>query len=546
MAINIQQKFSIDLSGVVENSITAVKAVRRSEQTRKEAEFQRAIANGLSYEEQIKMREQQLREAKEDGFSDDEYVLSLEKFITDTKKLNRFNKYRTKYTTTFAELVAGRINEQRYLDVLKNQLGGVQDFELLLEIQRNVASAEEGLKAYNDTILSNKVKLAKYDGSVKTLSSMVAQVTIARADAAINDKQDEVTAYDETLAALNSQLSSIRIEDATLDFQAKSETRGTNSLEKLDFMNSQILSADPDSPVRIADSNGGARTYSSAQQFWTITRDNYLSSDFFKELDTDIKINVAANTKVAGISQATIDNTAKIFNDLRVRPEFAPFIQRLEAVQNITISNLAGQFSKRWIDVAGVTGDFSQASQQIANVGKRYGVDMTSFVETLSSKAASLVERGEEAVAKEQPPFEGEVIEPAVLGTPPPVVITPPAPALTPAPTPAPASAPQAELPQFIPATGVGAKSGDGQFTFTAEGWKPTASIPISTPATAPVPVTPTTPPTYTGSSIVDYLKSQKQDSSFENRRKLATEKGIVNYTGDEKQNLDLLKLLRG
>lgn len=51
---------------------------------------------------------------------------------------------------------------------------------------------------------------------------------------------------------------------------------------------------------------------------------------------------------------------------------------------------------------------------------------------------------------------------------------------------------------------------------------------------------------TYTGSSIVDYLKSIGQDSSFANRKKLAAANGISNYTGTASQNTQLLNKLRG
>ncbi len=49
----------------------------------------------------------------------------------------------------------------------------------------------------------------------------------------------------------------------------------------------------------------------------------------------------------------------------------------------------------------------------------------------------------------------------------------------------------------------------------------------------------------YTGDSIVDYLKSVGKDSSFSNRAKLAAKHGIKNYKGTEKQNLELLNKLR-
>ncbi|WP_313429979.1 N-acetylmuramoyl-L-alanine amidase [Siminovitchia terrae] len=49
----------------------------------------------------------------------------------------------------------------------------------------------------------------------------------------------------------------------------------------------------------------------------------------------------------------------------------------------------------------------------------------------------------------------------------------------------------------------------------------------------------------YTDGSIVDYLKSIGQDSSFSNRAKLSAQHGIKNYKGTEKQNLELLNKLR-
>src|SRR5690606_13978770 len=46
--------------------------------------------------------------------------------------------------------------------------------------------------------------------------------------------------------------------------------------------------------------------------------------------------------------------------------------------------------------------------------------------------------------------------------------------------------------------------------------------------------------------SVVDYLKSIGVDSSFANRKKLAAQHGIKNYTGTASQNTQLLKKLRG
>ena len=73
-------------------------------------------------------------------------------------------------------------------------------------------------------------------------------------------------------------------------------------------------------------------------------------------------------------------------------------------------------------------------------------------------------------------------------------------------------------------------------------------SPPPPPPASPPAAYTPPTAPvsTYTGVSIVDYLKSIGQPSDYASRATLAAQKGIANYTGTSKQNTDLLKLLRG
>ena len=63
-------------------------------------------------------------------------------------------------------------------------------------------------------------------------------------------------------------------------------------------------------------------------------------------------------------------------------------------------------------------------------------------------------------------------------------------------------------------------------------------------PNPAPTP----TPPKniYRGTSIVDYLKSIRVDSSMTNRRRLAAQHGIQNYSGTAVQNTLLLRKMRG
>lgn len=80
----------------------------------------------------------------------------------------------------------------------------------------------------------------------------------------------------------------------------------------------------------------------------------------------------------------------------------------------------------------------------------------------------------------------------------------------------------------------------------------PTKTTPTTPAAPAPKPTvapekTPTKPTSsYQGASIVDFLKSQGQDSSQATRAKLAAENGIVGYDYSAEKNTELLKKLRG
>ena len=541
MAKELTTKLTVDLGSVVENSIASVKSIRRSEQARKEAEFQRAIANGLSYEEQVKMREEQLKLEKGSSFGDPDYIFSLEKSVADTKKLNRFNKYRTRYAESLGELSSGKINEEQYLSVLRSQLSDVTDPELRLEIQGDVSAAEGKVKTYRDTILSNQVKKAKYDGTKDALNEVIGRINVSRAQALINDNTDDVTAYDETLSALNSQLSGVRIQDSITDFQVKSSTRGVNPVEKLNYINSEIQKADLNTVIKIGD-----RTYTSAQQFWSLERDNFLAGnsqvfgDFFKELDTNTKNSINANAVRFGYpTQTVLDEALATFNELRSKPEITPFINRLDIIRATVMSEAIDKLANT-INAVGTNNlTFKEADIQLQNVAIKYGVDVSSYRLQLDEKLRNLA-RGGVINQDEATKLAPDVTVPLPKIEKP--LVPPVAPPTAPTPIPGEQTPEQRKAAEL--ATGV------------------SPSVPLSTPTPqstplAPVATTPVSTPKsiYTGSSIVDYLDSVGQDNSVESRAKLAVEKGVVKsedeylkaaqVKGNATMNTKLLDILR-
>ncbi len=595
MAVTLKHQFTSTISTVVNNAINSVRAIRSTEQARKESEFQKAIANGLSYEEQLAFRQEQLDEEKASSFNDKDYVLSLENSIVSTKKLIRFNKYRLKYAKSLGDLSSGKINEETYLDTLVNYLNTVQDPDLRLEIQQNITDARAKVKEYNDTILSNQVKKATYDGSKTELTNVINSVNKARTNALINDNQDEVTSYDETLAALNSQLSTVDIQDSLTDFQVKSSTKGTSSLEKLNFINDKVSSSNDNYPVTI-----GGRTFNSVREYWGLQRDSYLNGssqifgDFFSELQTEANNVINSNTAKFGYpTQVVIDSTNKTFTDLAGKEEMQPYLNKLDITKATVMTTAVDSYAKKIVDAATTTLEYEYADTQLEALGTKYGIDTSSYRNSLFQTVRGLELSGylnEGTTAALAARLQVEI--PEVTKTTIEETTPTPTPTVTPTPTPTPSTTdgtyviksgdtlssiaasnnttveklielnPEYKDNPNLIQTGKTIKTTgatptptpmieDTTPTPTPEPVvEPTAPTPTTTPTTTPTPeatptTTPTPTPTYTGTSVVDYLKSTGADSSFNARQKLAQEKGITDYTGSPEQNTKLLNLLK-
>ena len=580
MAITLPQiKISVNLANIVDAAIEVVQAERRKETARVEAEFQKAIADGLSYDEQIRLREQHLQEEKSSSFSDETHVMKLEKSIADIKKLARFNRYRERYANILGELSSGRINEQQYLNTLKSSLNGVADPDLRLEIQNNISEAEGMVKQYRDTILTNQVKKAKFDGTSKVLDEVLASVKNARVNALISDNQDEVTAYDETISSLESQLSTVRIQDSLTDFQVKSSTRGTSPVEKLNFINDEISRANPNQPIKIGD-----RTYNSAQEFWSLERDGYLNGssqifgDFFNELKTHTKNTVDANTLKFGYPiQSVLNDVNNTLVSLGSRTEMQPYLNKFDVTKAVILADAVDKTANKIVESSGYNPDLMKKGvTQLQQLQQRYGIDTTAYSISIGERLTGLVQSG--IVSKE----EGVKLAPDIQVTLPKISEEPAVPG-APA-TPAATGGYVIKSGDTLSAIAKNAGISLNQllelnpsFKANPNLIKPGQEVALATAAPTPTPVTPqatpgvipqapTTPPavpkvnqptppaqpapvqptsTYAGSSIVDYLKSTGGDSSFAARKKLAGEKGMQNYTGTAEQNTELLKVLR-
>lgn len=382
MALTLQKTTSINIGVIVNNAITGVKTVRAQDQAKKESAFQEAVANGLDYEGQVAFRQKQLDEEEASGFVDEAYRNKLKESLASTKRLKRFYDYRQKHQEALGELNAGHTNAVEYANTLRKLFDSTDDPDLQAEIQTNLTQAETKVTEYKNTVLSNQVKLAENDGSEKEINKVLKKVKQARSFASINGNDDEVAAYDLTIASLNSQKVQNKAEDIVNDVAVKGMLGTNNSTSKLKTLNLQVAEADTDTPVTI---NG--KRFDSEQQYWEITRNAYLSgagsgvfADYFSDLETQYKQKIDGETARFGFVQpSTIQKINTELNTLRAQPEMAAYVDRIDSFRAIAVADAVSTIAKTAIDRASFTGDYLKADDTLKNLGVTYGVDTTGY-----------------------------------------------------------------------------------------------------------------------------------------------------------------------
>ncbi len=392
MATNIRKKnLSVDLRNTVQSAITAVRAVRRSETARKQSEFQKAISDGLSYEDQLKFLQKQKEEEGSIGtLGDSEFIAALDKDIASTKQLVRFAKFRSKYQDSLASLNSGKTTADQQLAMLKDQFENTNDPELKAEIQKDITSTQTELKRYNDTIISNQIARAQKDGSSALINTVMDTVRSKRASAAIDGNEEEVSYYDLQLTALTSQLAQTRIQDTLNDATVRALTSGMKATQKLDLLKQQIESSDGSAPITVS----GTR-YNSAKEYWQTLQGAYLGgsgsgvfNDFFRELGGQTKDFIDTASRRDGYAtEPTLASVNSTYTNLSQRPEMALYQDNLTTTKTSSLYDAVSTTANRILNSA-TSGNFTMADNALQNLGRTYGIDVTAYRTDLAAVIA--------------------------------------------------------------------------------------------------------------------------------------------------------------
>lgn len=384
---------------IVAKAVQATVDIRRQELAKQDAAFAKAVADGMPYSDQIELRKQQIESAKSSPFADGAYIDSLEGSLADTKKLARYDTYRTKYADTLSELRQGKDGVQSQIDTLQSQVNTITDPALALEMKGHIAELYQLSSLHDKIIADNEKKKIDFDGTVPVITAGIAKLQQEKTSALMRGDAETAGYIDQYMSNANKHLQQAKVDDVMTAFSVKVATTKTDAVTKLDMLRAQAASADSVSPITVNGSN-----YASAKEYWNSVMGSYLNGtggrnaygaqtgdfkNFFSELHNDISMNVSAlEARDKYATNATLDSIKSTFDTLSARPELAPYLTLINQYKEATLASAAVSNIETTIK----RGDQSPAALQLAsanlkNIQATYGVNTEDAQLALSQKA---------------------------------------------------------------------------------------------------------------------------------------------------------------
>lgn len=401
MAVEIIPGFAASITNLVSDEVEAVTDIRSSDNAQSDLQFQAAIANGMSYDDQVTQLQGMIAAETQSPFSDASRLDQLQTQLTTTQALARQSDYEAKYKANLSSMALGLMTAQQLLDSLNTQLNTTTDPALRSEIQGNIDDASTDVTNYNNTILQNDQQKAVTSKSVPILQAAIQETQSHLAQMQANGDTELASVDEASLANLNSSLGSVQIQNSLNDVQVKSLTKGYDSSSKLSFLDSQIQGADSTTPVTIS-----GQDYSSAQEYWSQLKASYIAgnnstfatanndfgvfSSFFNEQSTEMNAQIVASEKTNGYATgATIDAIQSQLQAIAANPDMAAYAPQVQTLTDTVMGTAVDSMATAILNDAKANEDFDTADQNLVALGAKYNVNVDAYRATNQNALAS-------------------------------------------------------------------------------------------------------------------------------------------------------------
>lgn len=394
MAITLpQQRFSIDLGYLVDQAVATANSIKRKNAAKMEAEFQKAIAEGnMTYASQIKLREEQLEREKNSPFKDADTVTSLETSIKELKKMARFEKIREKYKSTLDEYIQGRGSLAVHIELLQDTLSTEVDEGMRKELGDMLTQARQEQATIEYNAIKNRALIAEKDRSLPMIESSLKELTKKQTEASASGKEDEATAWQETIVTLKQAKAKIQIENASNEINFKVARYNMKSSDKLGLLSDEISASDGSTPITV-DGVG----YTSQKAFWEQKRGEYIQTSYLNELAEEIKAEtdrIKSTSKYGQVPAARIEAVSNFYNSLKEKDEFRSYAEVLEQKRMATVTeyanDLADSIQREFAASEQSQADVLKAETAIKNIENKFSLNLSRMPFVAAAQEASI------------------------------------------------------------------------------------------------------------------------------------------------------------
>lgn len=325
MAVERKPEFVINLGEVIQERLRSLNEQRELIRAREEIEFQtRIIEEGLSAEEQLKYRQQQLERELSKNYPDQNFILSLKKEIATLKKMVRQRKFRDEYLAFLQEAAAGRKSIADEINFLQGELVDAIDEETKDSIRQRIIELTEQKRNMDRAITEQQLEFYENDKTLDSYDMAINLVKDQLSKIEVIKNPEIANAYRLKLQALQQQRAQAVVENKINNLNIELSRASDYlhpSLMRITKIGQYLTSADETTPITI----NGVR-YASEKEFWQTTLDNYVNSGFANDFVNEITKNATILKSSKGkITDGFLDTIFQKLQEVKNNPLLANY-----------------------------------------------------------------------------------------------------------------------------------------------------------------------------------------------------------------------------
>lgn len=363
-----KNKYTLDIGEFINKQITVFDAFKTRRRAGIEARFQeRVLVDGISYEEQLKYREEQLKKESDSDRPDQDFIADVKSKITDLKQKVEYKTFQDAFTNSFNAWQLGRKSADDHLKWLEETLADTTNMDFRDELGKQIQQTMVQMRTDYRSLVDAKIDLAKVDGTAEAIAKGLEEAKAEKSKALLENDPVRAQAMDNTIKSLERDKTQLSLNNTLIDIDMK-QYGGGGLDSKLDGLYNAMLSA---STENMAITVGG-KTYANARAFWQDNLNNFAANEYFKGKEEEMKLNLTSiNNKVGNVSTSVLSNARGELDAIAKSPALVGFEDKITALrQNVLMHGIDYTMNNlnKDLQLNDTTSGFNAIKDQVQNL----------------------------------------------------------------------------------------------------------------------------------------------------------------------------------